>query len=143
MNFDPAVTAQQAFAKARTSAELGDELAAAIDAEERFSSSAPSSDAEASEAYRELVAIGGRHPEASYFLEFLVYATWCHLMDETVPEHFQRGVALCKQLLQRDPGDGSERFTRLRAIEQSFRAGLGEKSEDVMGYGADTLKGGD
>jgi len=140
MHFDPAVAAQQAFAKARQLAELGDELAAAIEAEERFSSSAGG---EASEAYRELVAIGGRHPEASYFLEFLVYATWCHLMDETVPEHFRRGVALCGQLLLRDPGDGSERFARLRAIEQSFRAGLGEKSEDVMGYGADTLKGGD
>ena len=30
MQFDPAVAAQQAFAKVRTSAELGDELAAAV-----------------------------------------------------------------------------------------------------------------
>ncbi len=140
MQFDPAVAAQQAFAKARAGAELGGELAAAVEAEERFSFSAGD---DASEAYRELVAIGERHPEASYFLEFLVYTTWCHLMDETVPEHFKRGVALCGQLLRQNPGDGSERFKRLRSIQQSFRAGLGEKSEDLMKYDADNLKSGD
>jgi len=139
MQFDPAVVAQRAFASARQLPELGDELAAAVEAEERFSSSVGE---EASEAYRELVAIGERHPEASYFLEFLVYATWCHLMDETVPEHFKRGVALCRQLLQRELGD-ADRVKRLRSIEQSFRAGLGETSEELIDYDADTLKGGD
>lgn len=143
MQFDPAVAAQQAFARARAASELGgelgDELAAAIEAEERFSSTAGD---DASAAYRELTAIGERHPEASYFLEFLVYATWCHLMDETVPEHFKRGVALCRQLLQRELGD-AERVTRLRSIEQSFRAGLGETSEELIDYDADTLTGGD
>jgi hypothetical protein len=145
MPFDPAVAAQQAFAKARQlserGGELGEELAAAVEAEERFSSSAGE---DASAAYRELVAIGARHPEASYFLEFLVYATWCHLMDETVPEHFKRGVTLCQQLLRHlDAGGEAERVKRLRSIEQSFRAGLGETSDDVMGYEADTLQGGD
>ncbi len=140
MQFDPAVAAQQAFAKARQSAELGGELAAAVSAEERFSTSAGD---EASEAYRELVAIGGRHPEASFFLEFLVYTTWCHLMDETVPEHFKRGLALCRRLLRQNLGDESERFQRLRAIQQSFRAGLGGQPEELIDYDADTLKGGD
>ena len=140
MQFDPAVAAQQAFTMARSSAELGGELAAAIAAEERFSTSAGD---EASEAYRELVAIGARHPEASYFLEFLVYTTWCHLMDETVPEHFKRGLALCRHLLRRHPGAESERFQRLRAIRQSFRAGLGGGPEPLIDYDADTLKGGD
>ena len=140
MQFDPAVAAQQAFAKARSSAELGGELATAVEAEERFSTSAGD---EASVAYRELVAIGGRHPEASFFLEFLVYTTWCHLMDETVPEHFKRGLALCRRLLRQNPGDESERFQRLRAIQQSFRAGLGGQPEELIDYDADTLKGGD
>jgi hypothetical protein len=139
MQFDPAVAAQQAFARARAASELGGELAVAIEAEERFSSTAGD---DASAAYRELVEIAARHPEASYFLEFLVYATWCHLMDETVAEHFKRGVALCGQLLRRELGD-AERVTRLRSIEQSFRAGLGEKPEDLMEYGKDSLKGGD
>jgi hypothetical protein len=140
MNFDPAVTAWQVFMRVQASNELGEELEAAIAAQERFSSGAGE---EASEAYRELVAIGARHPEAVSFGEFLVYTTWCHLMDETFPEHFQRGVALCQALLQRAAGWEAERFNRLRAMERSFRAGLGEKAEDVMDYDADTLKGGD
>jgi len=140
MSFDPGIAAQLAFAKARQCAELGDELAAAVAAEERFSTTAGD---DASAAYRELVAIGARHPEASYFLEFLVYATWCHLMDETAPEHFKRGVVLCRQLLQGGLGGDAERVTRLRSIEQSFRAGLGEKPEELIDYDEDALKGGD
>lgn len=139
MQFDPAFAARQALIRARESRELGVELGAAIDAEARFSSGVGE---EASAAYRELVKIAARHPEDTHFTEFLVYATWCHLMDETVPEHFKRGVALCRQLLQQDLSD-TERITRLRSIERSFRAGLGEKSEDPMGYDQDTLEGGD
>ena len=140
MNFDPAITAWQAFARVQASNELGEELAAAIAAQEQFSSGMGE---ETSDAYHELVAIGVRHPEAIAFGEFLVYTTWCHLMDETVPEHFRRGVALCQAMLQRDLGWDADRLQRLRAMERSFRAGLGEKSEDVMDYDADTLKGGD
>ena len=141
MDFDPAVTAWQVFTRVQASHELGEELEAAVAAEERFSSGVGE---EVSEAYRELVAIGARHPEAAAFGEFLVYITWSHLMDETVPEHFRRGVALCQVLLQRDSGGDAARLKRLRAMERSFRAGLGEQPEDVMvEYDADTLKGGD
>jgi hypothetical protein len=140
MQFDPAISAQQAFAKVQATKELGDELEAAVAAEERFSTSAGD---EASAAYRELLAIGARNPEASFFTEFLVYATWTHLMDETTPENFRRGLVLCQQLLQSGSVDDEVRLTRLRAIELSFRGGLGEKSEDVMGYDADLPKGGD
>jgi hypothetical protein len=141
VQFDPAVAAQQAFVRVRSGAELGDDLAAAMEAEERFSSGVGDA---ASTAYRELVAIGERRQEASFFTEFLIYATWCHLMDETVPEHFKRGLALCRRLLgQLGSGGDAERITRLRSIEQSFRAGLGEQSEDLMGYDADSLLGGD
>lgn len=140
MNFDPAVTASQLFRQVQTSQELGGELEAAVAAEERFSSGAGE---EASTAYRELIAIGARHPEAELFGEFLIYITWSHLMDETVPEHFQRGVALCQALLRRDAGGDAARLKRLRAMERSFRAGLGETTEDVMDYDADILEGGD
>ncbi len=140
MNFDPAITTWQAFTRVQASNELGEEIEAAIAAQDTFSSGTGE---EVSDAYRELVAIGARHPEAIAFGEFLVYATWCHLMDETVPEHFKRGAVLCQALLKRDLGWDAERLHRLRAMERSFRAGLGEKSEDMMDYDADTLKGGD
>jgi len=140
MNFDPAITAWQVFTRVQASDELGEELEVAIAAQERFSGG---SGEEAATAYRELVAIGSRHPAATGFTEFLVYATWCHLMDETFPEHFQRGVSLCQALLQSDLGEDAERLNRLRAMERSFRAGLGEKAEDVTDYDADTPRGGD
>jgi hypothetical protein len=140
MNFDPAIVAWQVFQRVQVSTDLGGDLAAAIAAQERFSSGAGD---EASEAYRELVAIGERHPEAAAFGEFLVYTTWSHLMDETVEEHFRRGLALCRTLLQRESDPAPERLARLRAMERSFLAGLGEKAEDLLDYEADTLKGGD
>ena len=141
MEFDPAVAARQALAKVQeASNELDGDLEAALAAEERFSGSAGE---EASEAYRELIAIGARHPGAVAFGEFLVYITWSHLMEETEPEHFQRGLALCQNLLRLDSGGDSERLDRLRSMEESFRAGLGKESEDVMDYEADTPQGGD
>jgi hypothetical protein len=140
VNFDPAIAAWQAFTRVQASNELGEELDAALAAQEQFSSAMGD---EAAGAYRELVAIAARHPEAAGFAEFLAYATWCHLMDETVPEHFRRGAALCRALLQQDRGWDAERVARLRAMEHSFRAGLGEKAEDLTDYDADTLKGGD
>jgi hypothetical protein len=140
MNFDPAITAWRMFTSVQASGELGADLEAAVAAQERFSSGAGE---EASAAYRELVEIGERHPRAAGFGEFLVYATWCHLMDETAPEHFRRGLALCQRLLKGETGWEAERLQRLRAMEQSFRAGLGERAEDVLDYDADALDGGD
>ena len=140
MEFDPAIAARQVFEQVQKSNELGEELEAVVEAEERFSSSAGD---EAREAYHQLVAIGARYPEAVGFGEFLVYITWSHLMDETYPEHFKRGLALCEDLLKRDSGGDPGRVKRLRGMEQSFRAGLGETGEDLMEYDTDTPKGGD
>ena len=140
MNFDPAIVAWQVFQRVQASAELDEDLAAAVAAQERFSTGTGD---EAAEAYRELVAIGARHPQAAGFGEFLVYATWSHLMDETVAEHFQRGLALCQALLQRDLGGDPDRLARLQAMERSFRAGLGERADDDVDFDADNVKGGD
>ena len=140
MHFDPAVAARQVFLQVQISNELGEELEAAVAAEDRFSNSAGK---EASEAYHELVGIGVRHPEAFAFGEFLVYITWCHLMDETHPEHFKRGLALCQNLLKRSSEGEAECLKRLRSMEQSFRAGLGTESGDLMDFEADAPKGGD
>ena len=140
MEFDPAVAAQRAFSEVQASNELGEELSKAIDAEERFSISAGE---EASEAYRELVTIGERYPDALSFSEFLMYITWSHLMDETHPEHFSRGLALCQDLLRRDSVQDAERVRCLRAMERSFRAGLCMESGEGLDYDADLPKGGD
>ena len=140
MGFDPAVAAKEVFSQVQASDELGEELEAAIEAEELFSNSAGE---EASEAYRELLAIGACHPEAETFGEFLVYTTWCHIMDETHPEHFKYGLALCQALIQRDSGGDAERLVRLKGMEQSFRAGLGADSVDLMDYDADNPQGAD
>ena len=140
MQFDPAVAARQALARAQDSNELGEELEAAMAAEERFSENGGD---EATEAYLELSAIGARHPEAGAFREFLVYITWSHLMDGPQPDHFRRGLSLCQDLLRRDSGGEPERLDRLRAMEQSFRAGLGMESKDALDYEADTPQGGD
>jgi hypothetical protein len=138
MEFDPAVAAREVFAQVQASNELGDELVVAVEAYERFSSSAGN---EASEAYRELIAIGASHPEALAFGEFLVYITWSHLMDETHSEHFSRGLALCQDLLRRDSGGDEQRVRRLRAMERSFRAGLTTESGEGLDYDADLPKG--
>ena len=140
MNFDPAIIVWQAFARVQASRELGDDLEAAVTAQEIFSNGVGE---EVSEAYRTLVAIAERRPEAVGFTEFLVYATWCHLMDETTLEHFKRGAALCRTLLGLNPDWDADRLARLRDIERSFRAGMGEKADDPLGYDADVFNGGD
>jgi len=61
---------------------------------------------------------------------------------QTVRENFRRGLDLCRQLLQRGSIEDAERIRRLRAIEQSFRNGLGEDSEELIDYD-DEFKGGD
>lgn len=140
MEFDPAIAARQAFAKVLESGELGEAMSAAVEAEERFASSVGD---EAAAAYRDLIAMGDQHPEATTFREFLVYVTWSHLMEETLPEHFKRGLSLCQDLLRRDLGEDGERIKRLRAMERSLRTGLGDKTEALLDYDADLPKGGD
>lgn len=142
MNFDPAIAAQSALRGVHTSGELRDDLAKALEAEERFSSSAG---AEASAAYHELIALGDRHPDAVRYHAFLVYITWQQVTEHTVPEYFRRGLTLSQRYLERpvtatDPADRS----RIEALHASFRAGLG--LEDESGeeeYDKDSFKGGD
>ena len=140
MEFDTSIASGRMFELVQASDELGDELETVLEAEERFSNSVGE---EAATAYRELVAVGDRHPDADLFKEYLVYITWNHLMDETYPEHFRRGLTLSRDLIRRDTGANGERLRRLQAMEESFRAGLGGKSEDLMDFDADLPKGGD
>lgn len=145
MNFDPAIAAQAAFKQAVSGGELGPDAEAASEAEEVFSASAG---AEAGEAYRELLALGQRHPEAAQFQAFLIYITWQQVTEETTAANFQRGLRLCQQYLGRfsdpnatQPGDRLQ----IEALQESFRNGLGldEDDEHQMEYDRDAFKGGD
>jgi hypothetical protein len=141
MQFDPAIAAQASFTRAQASGELGDDLEQAREAEALFSSSAGG---EARDAYFALKALGARRPDAVAFQEFLIYITWQQVTEETIPAHFQRGAELCDRYLSRLAGGHDARQAdQIRALRQSFRAGLGQDDDEESGYDEDTLKGGD
>ncbi|HEY3197023.1 MAG TPA: hypothetical protein VGJ57_03325 [Nitrospirales bacterium] len=140
MQFDPAISARLSFKRAQESGELGQDSEKARAAEETFSESA-GSDAKA--AYRMLLEIGERHPDAIAFQEFLIYSTWQQVTEETIPAHFQRGAELCDRYLGRlTSGHDETQAAQISDLRQSFRAGLGLGDEEED-YDEDTLKGGD
>ncbi len=143
MNFDPAVVAQEALARAYAHDDLGDSQADIEEAEEIFSSEAG---AEAARAYETLIAIGERLPDARAYQEFLIFITWQQVTEETIPRHFQKGVQLTKQFLARFGShiQGSPVQERILAIRQSFKQGLGDRIESIQDeYDRDTFHGGD
>jgi hypothetical protein len=140
MQFDPAIAAQVSFRHAQASGELGSDLDNAMDAEEIFSGSAGP---EATAAYFALQEIGERHPTAVSFQEFLIYITWQQVTEQTIPEHFQRGAALCDAYLKRFTKERLQQAEQIRELRRSFRAGLGIGEDDEMDYDADAFKGGD
>jgi len=141
MNFDPAIAARQSLQCSEQNRELGPDLDAVLASEATFSESAGP---EARAAYRTLLDIGARHPDAGAFHAFLIYITWQQAAEETIPEHFLTGTALCDRYLaarsQRDDRDTSQ----IRELRASFRAALGlDQDDDDHGYDADVFKGGD
>jgi len=141
MQFDPAIAAQASFTRALSSGELETDLERAREAEAVFSGSAGR---EATAAYYTLLDLGGRHPDAIAFQEFLIYITWQQVTEETIPAHFQKGAALCDRYLSR-PARGHDplQAEQIRALRRSFRAGLGISDDDEADYDADTPQGGD
>ena len=141
MHFDPAIAAQTSFTRAQDSGELGGDLEQAREAEAIFSGSAGR---EATAGYFTLLALGERHPDAVSFQEFLIYITWQQVTEETIPAHFQKGAELCDRYLSRlDRGPDETQAEQIRALRQSFRAGLGQGEDDEAGYDDDTPQGGD
>ncbi len=142
MQFDPAIAAQASFTRAQDSGELGGDLEQAREAEAVFSGSAGR---EATAGYFTLLALGERHPDAVSFQEFLIYITWQQVTEETIPAHFQKGAELCDRYLSRpDGGPDGTQADQIRALRQSFRAGLGlQDEEDELDYDADRPQGGD
>lgn len=145
MQFDPAITAHDAFKKAETLHELGSEWPTAAEAEETFSATAG---LEAKQAYQALLAIGTRHPKAQAFQAFLIFSTWQQATEETVQEHFQTGADLCHQYLSSPYDHKDDPFLQpIREIHQSFIAGLGQDAvpddQAMLDYDADSFAGGD
>ncbi len=143
MNFDPAVVAQEALARAYAHDSLGDAQPDIEEAEETFSSE---TGLEARHAYETLIAIGEKLPQARSFQEFLIFTTWQQATEETIPRHFHKGVQLTEQFLARFGTQikGTDVYERVFAIRQSFRQGLGYHVESMQDeYDRDTFHGGD
>ncbi len=144
MNFDPALAARDALARALGAGELAADAEAAEEADAIFSFSA---DAEASAAYQRLYEIGARHPQAISFCEYLVYITWQQVTEVTVAHYFQMGADLCEHYLGLTRYGHTlatpESLERVAALRESYRAGLGLDEDDEDEYRADTVKGGD
>ena len=143
MNFDPAITAQEALARAYAHDDLGDSQPDIEEAEDTFSSEIGS---EAKRAYETLIAIGETLPQAQAFQEFLIFVTWQQVTEETIPRHFQTGVQLTEQFLARFGSQikGTDAYERVIAIRQSFRQGLGHHAESIQDeYDRDAFHGGD
>jgi len=143
LSFDPAIEAQAAFRLAQARNELGPDGARALELEAEFSENAGEA---ATQAYRGLLTLGERHPEAGAFHEFLIYSTWQQATEDPVAEHFLRGRDLCARFLTRTaPGGIENSLARIRALRASFHNALGEKEHDEIGeeYDRDAFKGGD
>ncbi len=143
MNFDPAITAQEALARAYADDDLGDFQPDIEEAEDTFSSETGS---EAKGAYETLLAIGETLPEAQAYQEFLIFITWQQVTEETIPRHFHKGVQLTEQFLARFGPQikGTDAYERIVAIRQSFKRGLGDRIESMQDeYDRDAFHGGD
>jgi|CXWL01.1.fsa_nt_gi hypothetical protein len=141
MNFDPALTAQDALKRSLAAHELGPDEDAATEAEDTFSSSAGP---DASEAYHRLLELGQRHPQAAAFHEFLIFITWQQLTECTIARYFQIGLDLSNHYLathaQRTTAEQRE---RVEALRESYVAGLGQTDEPLIDFDKDIVKGGD
>ncbi|WP_454062690.1 hypothetical protein [Candidatus Nitrospira salsa] len=143
MNFDPAVAARQALQQAEQHGELGELEDDILEVEETFSSvQGP----EATRAYKALQQFGEELPQARYFQEFLIYITWQQVTEGPLPEFFQQGLKLSDQFLERFTQDivNTPSHAHVLAIRQSFQAGLGIETEEVIEeHEEDAFAGGD
>ncbi len=143
LRFDPAIAAQVSFQLAQMQNELGSDGELACELEAAFSSSAGE---EATQAYRQLLKLGERHPAAQAFQEFLIYSTWQQAAEDPIAEHFHRGRDLCSRFLAGAEAAGTaESLAKIRALRGSFLSALGEEEPDEIGdeYDRDAFKGGD
>ena len=143
MQFDPAIAAQQALHRAEESGELGTFQKEVVEAEEIFSTDAGPV---AKQAYETLQQVGESLPNALRFQEFLIYITWQQVTEETIPQHFQKGLELCDQYLKHFgiEIEGTDTHQRITDIRKSFQGGLGiNEEENIPEHDEDAFEGGD
>ena len=143
MNFDPAIAARRALELAEQHGELGAREDDILETEETFSSiQGPA----ATRAYKALQHHGESLPDARYFQEFLIYITWQQVTEGPLPEFFEQGLKLSDQFLARFTKDivNTPSHDHVQAIRQSFQAGLGIETEEVIEeHEEDSFAGGD
>ena len=140
MQFDAALAAQDAFSQSEL--ELGSDWDMAVELEDTFSSNAGPT---AREAYKGLLAVAQRHPDAHSFQAFCIYITWQQVTEETIAHHFQTGITLSEAYLASRNGKDQRDIAYVTELYESFRAGLGLEEEDEIQveFRKDTPKGGD
>jgi hypothetical protein len=143
MEFDPAIAAQQALHRAEESGELATFQKEVVEAEEIFSTDAGPV---AKQAYETLQQVGESLPNALRFQEFLIYITWQQVTEETIPQHFQKGLELCDRYLNHFgiEIEGTDTHQRITDIRKSFQGGLGiDEEENIPEHDEDAFAGGD
>jgi len=143
MNFDPAIAAQQALHRAEEDGELETFQTKIVEAEEVFSTEAGTL---AKQAYEKLQHVGESLPNVLRFQEFLIYITWQQVTEETIPQHFQKGLELCDRFLEqfRKEIEGTDTHQRIKDIRKSFQGGLGiDEDENIPEHDEDAFEGGD
>ena len=143
MQFDPAIAAQQALHRAEESGELATFQREVVEAEEIFSTDAGTV---AKQAYEKLQHVGESLPNALRFHEFLIYITWQQVTEETIPQHFQKGLELCDRFLKHFgiEIEGTDTHQRITDIRKSFQGGLGiDEEENIPEHDEDAFAGGD
>lgn len=142
MKFDTAVAAQEAFKRAQSAGELGEDLSPAIEIEERFASSAGQ---DSTNAYEALLKIGERYSTATAFLEFLIYTTWNYVLELPSPDRFKKGLELCNRYLKEAVSKTDKtQLKQVRELRHSFLNGLGQTDDEGMEeYDEDAVSGGD
>ncbi|MEC4679851.1 MAG: hypothetical protein VST67_04030 [Nitrospirota bacterium] len=143
MNFDPAISAQQALHQAEQQGELGDLESEILEAEEIFSTDQGQ---EAKQAYETLQHFGEKLSQAKWFQEFLIYITWQQVTDGPLARYFQHGLDASNRFLKQFKNEivGTPTNQQILAIRESFQGGLGIETEDVVQeYEEDAFQGGD
>ncbi len=143
MNFDPAIAARQALQQAEQQGELGELEDDILETEETFSSvQGP----EATRAYKALQQFGEGLPNARYFQEFLIYITWQQVTEGPLQKFFEKGLTLSDHFLERFSKEivNTPSYDQVIALRQSFQAGLGIATEEVIEeHEEDAFAGGD
>lgn len=143
MNFDPAISAQQALQKAEEHGELKALTEDILEAEEVFSTDQGQ---EAKAAYKSLHKFGETLPQARYFQEFLIFIIWQQVTEGPLARYFQQGLDACDRFLEQFEKEieGTPTRQHIEDLRKSFLGGLGIETDDIVPeHEEDAFQGGD